>query len=107
MIDFIIDNKSFIKKTFEKKITSKFESYDKKIINSFNKNKKTSMKQSLFQKKLIKNNYNIRHSLNYLRNNIKDDFNHNLKEEYLLIFNIMNNHDHYLDFLTIFKLSNA
>ena len=40
-------------------------------------------------------------------NELKDDFNHNLKEEYLLIFNIMNNHDHYLDFLTIFKLSNA
>ena len=70
-----------IKKTFEKKITSKFESYDKKIINSFNKNKKTSMKQSLFKKKLIKNNYNIRHSLNYLRINTKDDFNHNLNTE--------------------------
>ena len=38
---------------------------------------------------------------------MKDDFRNNLKEEHLLIFNSMDNNDHYLDFLTEYKISSA
>ncbi|ADC46920.1 glycosyl transferase GT2 family [Methanobrevibacter ruminantium M1] len=40
-------------------------------------------------------------------NNLKEDFKNNLKEEYLLIFDISDKNKYYLDFLSEYKLSSA
>ena len=81
---------------------SMYEQYKKEVINhtfsmliEWFKKSPLNIRQKFYEK--IKNEF-------YGFGDLKGDFSENLNEDYNLIFNIMNNQEFYLDFLTDYKL---